>query len=137
MKERKALKKQKAKAAKDEGDDLDKALAALSIKYPELKRPAQDPLATKSSPALISLLQVSLNHLDSEAEMRKFFGAKVISASKASSSSSNVRRPAVTAKSHLTRPQPTWWPASYRQGLSVRPLTDEELVERHSSEERR
>ena len=129
-KERKALKKQKAKAAKDEGDDLDKALAALSIKYPELKRPAQDPMAAKSSPALISLLQVSLNHLDSEAEMRKFFGAKVISASKASSSSSNVRRPAVTAKSHLTRPQPTWWPASYRQGLSVRPLTDEELAER-------
>lgn len=132
-KERKALKKQKAKAAKDDGDDLDKALAALSLKYPELNRSAPGASASQSSPVFVSLLQVSLAHLDSEAEMRKFFGAKVISASKASASSSSsaaARRQAAATKSILTRPQPSWWPAAYRQGLSARLLTEEELEDR-------
>ena len=77
-KEKKALKKQKIKATKDEGDDLDKALAELSIKYPELRQSAQSVVATKASNEFFPLLAVSLQHLDSEAEMRKFFGSKVV-----------------------------------------------------------
>ncbi len=131
-KEKKALKKQKAKAAKDDTDDLDKALAELSLKYPELKRPAADASSIKASSTFFSLLSVSLPHLDSEAEMRKFFGSKVVSASKASGSgTSSGRRPAIAAKSNLTRPQNTWWPASHRQGLTMRGLTDEEMEERN------
>ncbi|KAI0092896.1 transcriptional repressor TCF25-domain-containing protein [Irpex rosettiformis] len=142
-KEWKALKKQKAKAAKDGGDDLDKALAELALKHPELKQSLPTTTASTTSSAFFSLLAVSLQHLDSEAEMRRFFGSKVISASKASSSSSSsaaaaARRQHQNVKSNLTRPQGTWWPASYRQGLSNRPLTEEEvegLYRRHGQVE--
>lgn len=134
-KEKKALKKQKAKAAKEEGDELDRALAELSLKHPELKQVAQHAPATKASSRFYTLLAASLSNLDAEAEMRKFFGSKVVSASKASSpGSSNApsRRQPTAVRSNLTRPQPTWWPASYRQGLSSRMLTEEELAERRA-----
>lgn len=130
-KEKKTIKKHKAKAAKDEGDDLDKALAELSLKHPELKQSMQNTIIPKASNSFFSLLAVSLQHLDSEAEMRKFFGSQVISASKASTSSSTPRRQPTTARSNLTRPQPTWWPASHRQGLSSRALTAEEVDDNH------
>ncbi|KAI0352517.1 DUF654-domain-containing protein [Trametes cingulata] len=130
-KERKALKKQKAKERqKDEMDDVDKALAELSLKYPDLKQQLATSAASSSSPAaarsLAALLAVSLQHLDSEAELRKFFGSKVISAAKSGSSSGSARQ-SVLQRSNLTRPQPTWWPAQLREGLSVRLLTPEEV----------
>ncbi|OSD01961.1 DUF654-domain-containing protein [Trametes coccinea BRFM310] len=130
-KERKALKKQKAKEKqKDDMDDVDKALAELSVKYPDLKQQLATSARSSSSPAtarsLAALLAVSPQHLDSEAELRKFFGSKVISAAKAGSSSSSARH-SVLQRSNLTRPQPTWWPAQLREGLSVRPLTPEEV----------
>lgn len=62
--------------------------------------------------------------------MRKFFGSKVVQANKSGPSSapgSSSRRQATVQRSNLTRPQPTWWPASQREGLSIRPLTNEEL----------
>ncbi|KAI0693502.1 transcriptional repressor TCF25-domain-containing protein [Cytidiella melzeri] len=138
-KEKKAIKKQKAKAAKDDGDDLDKALAELALKHPELKQSMPATIATTTSSTLFSLLSVSLQHLDSEAEMRRFFGSKVISASKASSSSAAAaRRQHNNVKSNLTRPQGTWWPASHRQGLALRALTDDEVekyTRRHAQED--
>ncbi|KAI0773668.1 transcriptional repressor TCF25-domain-containing protein [Fomes fomentarius] len=116
-KERKALKKQKAKEKqKDEMDDVDKALAELSLKYPDLKQQLASTSAPTSSPAtvrsLAGLLAVSLAHLDSEAELRKFFGSK-----------------SAAQRSNLTRPKGTWWPAQLREGLSVRPLTQEDVDE--------
>ncbi|TFK79628.1 DUF654-domain-containing protein [Polyporus arcularius HHB13444] len=131
-KERKALKKQKAKEKqKDEMDDVDKALAELSVKYPDLKQQLASSSAPASSPAtarsLANLLSVSLQHLDAEAELRKFFGSKVIAANK-SSSTSSARQSAVQ-RSNLTRPQSSWWPAQLREGLSVRLLTNEEVEE--------
>ena len=68
-----------------------------------------------------------MSHLDSEAELRKFFGSKVISAAKGSSSSS--ARQSAAKRSNLTRPGPNWWPPQLREGLSVRLLTDEEVEE--------
>ena len=130
-KEKKALKKQKAKAAKEEGDELDRALAELSLKHPELKQVVQNAPATKASSKFFSLLVVSTPNLDAEAEMRKFFGSKVIAASKASSSTSSnaqAKRQRGNMRSVLTRPQDGWWPANYRQGLSSRELTDDELL---------
>lgn len=72
---------------------------------------------------------MSLPHLDSEAEMKRFFGAKVISASKAGSSSpaGSSKRQAGAQRSHLTRPQPSWWAVKQREGLSIRPLVDNEI----------
>ncbi|CAL1710333.1 unnamed protein product [Somion occarium] len=66
--------------------------------------------------------------------MRKFFGARVISSTKASSSNapSGVKqRGGGFTRSNLTRPQPGWYPANMRDGLSLRALTNEELEERN------
>ena len=65
--------------------------------------------------------------------MRKFFGSKVISAAKSSSSpspsspSSPRSRQVGVQKSHLTRPQPSWWAAKQREGLSIRAYTEDEV----------
>ncbi|KAI8984868.1 transcriptional repressor TCF25-domain-containing protein [Trametes punicea] len=129
-KERKARKKVKAKERQqEEMDDVDKALAELSLKYPDLKQQLATSSASSSSPAaarsFAALLAVSLSHLDSEAELRKFFGSKVVSAAKSGSSATSARQ-SVLQRSNLTRPQPSWWPAQLREGLSVRLLTQEE-----------
>jgi hypothetical protein len=82
---------------------------------------------------LADLLSVSLRHLDGEAEMRKFFGSKVVQATKAGESSNRKKIPAV--RSNLTRPQPSWWAAKGREGLSLRPLLDDEVdakLKRHA-----
>ena len=110
---------------------MDKALAELSLKYPDLKQQLVSSSAPASSPAtarsLAGLLAVSLQHLDAEAELRKFFGSKVIAAAKGSSSSS--ARQSAVQRSNLTRPQSSWWPAQLREGLSVRLLSEEEVEE--------
>ncbi len=61
--------------------------------------------------------------------MRKFFGSKVVQASKADTpgATSSSRRQPTALRSHLTRPQPAWAQARTREGLSIRPLTDIEL----------
>ncbi|KAI0337326.1 DUF654-domain-containing protein [Trametopsis cervina] len=65
--------------------------------------------------------------------MRRFFGSKVVTASKTSGPSTNAaRHQHANVKSNLTRPQGTWWPASHRQGLSSRSLTEEEMKAYHS-----
>lgn len=59
--------------------------------------------------------------------MRKFFGARVVSASKNEpGSSSRTRRQPTTQRSNLTRPRSNWWPAKLREGLTLRPLTADE-----------
>jgi hypothetical protein len=66
--------------------------------------------------------------------MRKFFGSKVISAAKSSSPSSpghSARGRQIGAqKSHLTRPQPSWWAVKQREGLSIRAYNEEEVVDK-------
>ncbi|KAH8999479.1 DUF654-domain-containing protein [Lactarius akahatsu] len=134
-KEWKALKKQKAKAKRDGNDEFDKALDELSIKYRNMHAPSSATIQGKEfSPHSLQeecsrLLSVSLSHLNPDAEMRKFFGAKVISASKnESGSSSRARRQPTTQRSNLTRPRSTWWPAKLREGLTLRPLTADEVA---------
>jgi hypothetical protein len=73
---------------------------------------------------------VSLQHLDSEAEMRKFFGSKVISAAKSSANSpsgSSRRQQTGIQRSHLTRPQPSWLSAKQREGLSIQAYDEDEI----------
>ncbi|KAF8148865.1 transcriptional repressor TCF25-domain-containing protein [Crassisporium funariophilum] len=123
--EKKALKKAKAKEKKAANDELDQALAELSLQYPASQKISQTDSGKHS---LADLLSVSLQHLDGDAEMRKFFGSRVVQANKTSESSNRKRVP--TVRSHLTRPQPTWWAAKGREGLSLRPLSDEEVDEK-------
>ncbi|KAJ7174569.1 transcriptional repressor TCF25-domain-containing protein [Mycena filopes] len=126
--EKKAAKKAKARERKAGKDEFDQALAELSIKYPELQNVASGSsaaAASSSSSTLASLLSVSLAHLDSEAEMRKFFGARVIQANKTGAATS---RRQTAQRSNLTRPHVTWFQTLPREGLSLRPLSDEELA---------
>ncbi|KAH9978158.1 transcriptional repressor TCF25-domain-containing protein [Lactifluus volemus] len=120
-KEWKALKKQKAKAKKDGDDDFDKALDELSIKYTDAHIASSSVskgkgLSSRSLQAeCYKLLSVSFAHLNPDAEMRKFFGGK-------------ARRQPVSQRSNLTRPQPNWWPAKLRDGLTLRPLSGDEAA---------
>ncbi|KAF9029393.1 transcriptional repressor TCF25-domain-containing protein [Rhodocollybia butyracea] len=64
-----------------------------------------------------------------EAELKKFFGSKVVAANKDKSSGSS-KRAHVTQRSVLTKPQSNWPPAHMREGLSAKQLTDEEVAEK-------
>jgi hypothetical protein len=83
---------------------------------------------TVTGQTFADLLSVSVQHLDSEAEMRKFFGAKVVQANRETSSAAGPsRRKAPAVRSQLTQPKPTWWSAKGREGLSIRALNEGEL----------
>ncbi|KXN88365.1 Transcription factor 25 [Leucoagaricus sp. SymC.cos] len=124
--ERKALKKAKQKEKKAKVDDLDQALAELAIRLPPLQEQSR---TTAKIHSFADLLGVSLQHLDAEAELRKFFGSRVVQATKTGSSSPS-RRNAGALRSNLTRPQSTWWSASQREGLSIQPLSEDEILEK-------
>jgi|SRR6266566_2417918 len=115
-------------------------LITIHIRYPDthLASPTSSKGKGVSSRSLpgecYKLLSVSLSHLNPDVEMRRFFGAKVIATSRneSGSSSSRPRRQPITQRSNLTHPQPTWWPAKLREGLTLRPLTDDEAAEKAS-----
>ncbi|KAI6129363.1 transcriptional repressor TCF25-domain-containing protein [Pisolithus croceorrhizus] len=125
-----ATKKNKGKK-KDDVDDLDKALAELSVKYPDLKQISSSSGDQRTN-ALAGLLSVSLAHLDAESELRKFFGSRAVTAAESSESGpsqSHRRRrgmPSGTSRSQLTRPNRSWSLMKPREGLSLRPLTEAE-----------
>ncbi|KNZ76229.1 Transcription factor 25 [Termitomyces sp. J132] len=132
--EKKAAKRAKAKEKKAGNDELEQALAELSLKYSTAASSMSTGLRTllPTPNTLTNLLAVSLVHLDPTAEMRKFFGSKVVSSSTTSTSSgsSRTRRAAaIKQKSNLTRPQPGWWSANQREGLSIRSLDAAEVKE--------
>ncbi|KAJ2915984.1 hypothetical protein MD484_g4437, partial [Candolleomyces efflorescens] len=137
---KKSLKKARAKEKKAANEELDQALAELSLKYASSQNTTPQ---TVTGQTFSDLLSVSVQHLDSDAEMRKFFGSKVVQASKASSSgpqaggAGSSRRHAPAVRSQLTRPQPTWWAAKGREGLRIRVLTEDEVdakLKRHGWE---
>ncbi|KAG6844434.1 hypothetical protein H0H87_006975 [Tephrocybe sp. NHM501043] len=134
--EKKAAKRAKAKEKKAGDDELEQALAELSLKYPNQAPSTSTSAITTPRPlpanTLSTLLAVSLAHLDPAAEMRKFFGSKVVrsSASTSGPSSNSRKRAGVTQKSHLTRPQPGWWSASQREGLAIRSLGENEVKDK-------
>ena len=83
---------------------------------------------TVTGQTFADLLSVSPQYLDGEAEMRKFFGSKVVTANKETSGPAGPsRRKAAVIRSQLTRPKPTWWAAKGREGLSIRSLTEDEV----------
>ncbi|KAF7979523.1 hypothetical protein HWV62_42100 [Athelia sp. TMB] len=128
----KAAKKGKGKEKVQEMDDLDQALAELAVTYPYLQQAASVPAQSSSSGAtqLAALLAAVPAHLDADAEMRKFFGSKVISAAKSSSSSPGKGRQVGAQKSMLTRPQASWWAAKAREGLTLRAYDPEEVADK-------
>ena len=110
--------------------------------------------SSSSVTAQNALLAVSTRYLDSDMEMRKFFGSKVVSLintwektllNKLSISQidsvqnqprtstngrQSVRAQPTKVKSILAKPTNEWWPASMREGLSCRMLSPDELIEK-------
>ncbi|KAJ7032828.1 transcriptional repressor TCF25-domain-containing protein [Mycena alexandri] len=105
--EKKAAKKAKARERKAGKDEFDQALAELSIKYPELQNVANSSSAAASSSSSASTL------------------ASLLSQHKTGAAAS---RRQTAQRSNLTRPPATWFQTLPREGLSLRPLSDEELV---------
>ncbi|KAH7881864.1 transcriptional repressor TCF25-domain-containing protein [Phlebopus sp. FC_14] len=131
-------KKAKGKAKKkSDGDDLEKALAELSMKYPDLQHVAAGSSSDSRTTTLSALLSVSVPHLDAESELRKFFGSKAVSAAQSSTASPSYKgRRGVqpqTQRSQLTRPQPSWGMTKQREGLSSRQLTEDEASRKASA----
>lgn len=62
--------------------------------------------------------------------MRRFFGSKVVLATKTSESSRGAPKKPQNVRSHLTRPQATWWPAQGRDGLSLHAYNESEVSEK-------
>ncbi|KAJ3745934.1 transcriptional repressor TCF25-domain-containing protein [Lentinula raphanica] len=129
MNEKKAAKKAKAKAKKQGLDEIDAALEALSLKHPEFKRNLAESSSNAATKSLSSFLAVNTNHLDSDAELKRFFGSKVVAANKDKPGGSS-KRAHITQRSVLTKPQASWAPAHMREGLSARQLTLEEVTEK-------
>ena len=124
----KKSRKQKAKAAQSgDSQDFDKVLAELSLESRGLQSVAGG--TSHPGPSLYkrfaALLCISPQHLDGELEMRRFFGSKIIVSSKTTSRSAS-KRVGVAHRSTLTNPNPNWWPAQLREGLSIRQLTPDE-----------
>ena len=101
---------------------MDHKYRSEDSRHPASQKISQAEVGTQS---FADLLSVSLQNLDGEAEMRRFFGSRVVTANRSEQSSNRKKGPQV--KSNITRPQPTWWAATGREGLSLRSLTDEEV----------
>ncbi|CAE7230298.1 unnamed protein product [Rhizoctonia solani] len=116
----------KAGKNKSGKDEIDLALEELAEKLPHLRtsgKAAQhvhEGLPSATSRELFALLGASLKDFDSEAEMRRFFGSKVVNSSKPNQRASKVSR------SHLTRPTQQWGLAGTPHGLSMVPMDDYE-----------
>ncbi|WWC72536.1 uncharacterized protein I206_106498 [Kwoniella pini CBS 10737] len=124
-------------------DEVDRALAELKLQYGENQLSeagpsrAVDSTETRSAMAFRNLLSVDPKNLDADAELRRFFGSKVIASS--ATSGSNRHRPGVSQKLRYTisKPKPTYPPATSLAGLVMREMLDnevEELYERRGRE---
>ncbi|KAJ1308852.1 hypothetical protein OPQ81_004540 [Rhizoctonia solani] len=116
----------KAGKNKSGKDEIDLALEELAEKLPHLRtsgkvaQRANESLPSSTSQTLFSLLGASLKDFDSEAEMRRFFGSKVVNSSKPSQRTPKILR------SHLTRPTQQWGLAGAPHGLSMVPMDEYE-----------
>ncbi|KAL7413126.1 transcriptional repressor TCF25-domain-containing protein [Mrakia frigida] len=118
-------------------DELDRALLEIKAKFGDLDQPATS-TSTSSQPAestssssyaLRTLLSVDLKNLDADAELRKFFGSKVVGNAASSSSSSSGKR-GTLLKTHLAKPRGNWPPPNTFLGLGMRELTEGEVKEK-------
>ncbi|KAK8850487.1 hypothetical protein IAR55_004405 [Kwoniella newhampshirensis] len=123
-------------------DEVDRALAELKLQYGDDKGSEAGPsrtaetAETTSNMAFRNLLSVDPKNLDADAELRRFFGSKVIAST---AQSGNKHRPGPSSKLRYTisKPKPTYPPATSLAGLIMREMVDtevEELYERRSRE---
>ncbi|KAG8679944.1 hypothetical protein FRC09_018603, partial [Ceratobasidium sp. 395] len=98
----------------------------LATKFPDLQtsgkaaQASTSGIASPTAQTLFSLLSASLKDFDSEAEMRRFFGSKVVNSAKP------AQRVQKVSRSHLTKPTQQWGQAGTPHGISMAPLDDYE-----------
>ncbi|KAG8982657.1 hypothetical protein FRB93_007927 [Tulasnella sp. JGI-2019a] len=112
------------KSKSEKQDDFDEIMAQMATKYPDLKAAMDAPPISKQQARardeLWQLLVVIPTYLDGDAELRRFFGSKVVNSAKPV----NSKRSQVALRSQLTRPPSTWQNLRMGQGLAMRILTD-------------
>ncbi|WWC65095.1 uncharacterized protein I303_107709 [Kwoniella dejecticola CBS 10117] len=124
-------------------DEVDRALAELKLQYGDDQSSEAGPsrvadtAENRSTMAFRNLLSVDPKNLDADAELRRFFGSKVIASS--ATSGPNRHRPGVSQKLRYTisKPKPTYPPATSLEGLVMREMLEnevEELYERRGKE---
>ncbi|OCF54767.1 cytoplasmic protein [Kwoniella mangroviensis CBS 10435] len=124
-------------------DEVDRALAELKVQYGEETSQAGPSRATdnsgeaRSSMAFRNLLSVDPKNLDADAELRRFFGSKVIASSATSGPDRHRPGPSAKLRYTISKPKPTYPPATSLAGLVMREMIDnevEELYERRGKE---
>ncbi|KAK9897024.1 DUF654-domain-containing protein [Cystobasidium minutum MCA 4210] len=127
--------KQKAKAeaeqpAEDDGlDEIDRALQQLGSHDTPGANPDQSASSTPvASSRIRSLLSVETNQLDADAELKRFFGAKVVASAEVKPQVRGARAQNPHHALHrqfarggiLAKPKPNWPPAAFsKSGLSM------------------
>lgn len=126
-------------------DEVDRALAELKLKYGDEPAPQSgssqaEASAPRSALAFRNLLSVDPKNLDADAELRRFFGSKVVrhlvqapahpQIAAATPTGGNRRHAAALAKARYTlaKPKPTYPPPISLAGLNMREM-DHEAVE--------
>ncbi|WVQ85913.1 hypothetical protein IAT38_008081 [Cryptococcus sp. DSM 104549] len=145
----KKSKKKKSKKSKKKVDpfagldEVDRALAELKLQYGEDAGPQAGPSTRPaeardggSNMVFRNLLSVDPKNLDADAELRRFFGSKVI----ATTSTPNKHRPGASASSKLrytiSKPKPQYPPATSLAGLVMREMGEDEVEELYERRER-
>jgi hypothetical protein len=134
-------------------DEVDRALAELDMKAGPSTGGTSAPTTAGAAAALTAstlglrqLLSVDPKNLDADAELRRFFGSKVVRLTapqpnlgtddqiSSSAASSKSHRPTASTKLRYTisKPKPTYPPATSLAGLGMREMTDEEVEDVHS-----
>ncbi|CAD6590415.1 MAG: hypothetical protein TREMPRED_005726, partial [Tremellales sp. Tagirdzhanova-0007] len=118
-------------------DEFDRALAEIKLKFGEesvtvgagSSRGNEIASESKRFMTFRNLLSVDPKNLDADAELRRFFGSKVIASS--AQSGPNRHRPTASSKLRYTisKAKPSYPPATSLAGLGMRELTADEIDE--------
>ncbi|ORY20750.1 transcriptional repressor TCF25-domain-containing protein [Naematelia encephala] len=115
-------------------DEVDRALAELKLKYGEEEQTARGGSSKETAGnsrqfmAFRNLLSVDPKNLDADAELRRFFGSKVI-ASTAQTSRNHRAGPPSKLRYTISKPKPQYPPATSLSGLGMREYVDAEIDE--------
>ena len=113
----------------DDGlDEIDRALKQLGGQNASVTSPNLLSNTPVSSPRIRILLSVDTNHLDADAELKRFFGAKVVASAEVKPQVRGARAQNPHHALHrqfarggiLAKPKPNWPPAAFsKSGLSM------------------
>lgn len=116
----------------EEMDEVDRALAELDLKYGSSTATGSSAPSATAGPsrqfmAWRNLLSVDPKNLDPDAELRRFFGSKVIASDSAKGSRSHRVGPSAKLRYTISKPKPTYPPPTSLAGLTMREYSEDEV----------